>query len=83
MTRHGTNLNDHENGIGYMIVDVLDTLMIMADGEKGADNELNAMVGRAEEWITTELDFDNGGEVNTFEVSGMFENFSLELMCSM
>lgn len=49
-----------------MIVDVLDTMMIMAEQEK--DNELRSMVNRAEEWVTKELDFDEGGTVNTFEV---------------
>lgn len=51
-----------------MIVDVLDSLMIMADGAEGKDEELNEMLGRAAEWVETSLDFDNGGEVNTFEV---------------
>ncbi|KAG8879181.1 hypothetical protein FRB97_001910 [Tulasnella sp. 331] len=68
ISHKGSNLGDAEQGIGYMIVDVMDTLMIMADGAGGRDEELNEMRRRAAEWMETSLDFDNGGEVNTFEV---------------
>lgn len=45
--------------MGYQIVDVLDTMLVM-----GMDEEY----GRAAGWVRDELRFDLGGEFNTFEV---------------
>ncbi|KAG8987152.1 mannosyl-oligosaccharide alpha-1,2-mannosidase [Tulasnella sp. JGI-2019a] len=69
LSRKGTNLGEAEQGIGYMIIDVLDALMILADGAQRKDEELNEMLARAAEWVESSLDFDNGGEVNTFETT--------------
>ncbi|KAF2134304.1 glycoside hydrolase family 47 protein [Dothidotthia symphoricarpi CBS 119687] len=48
------------NGLGWIIVDALDTLMIM-----GLKKELK----HAREWISTTLDYDKKQDVNTFETT--------------
>ncbi|KAJ8112092.1 hypothetical protein OPT61_g5456 [Boeremia exigua] len=48
------------NGLGWIIVDALDTMMIM-----GLTKELN----HAREWISTTLDYDKDQDVNTFETT--------------
>lgn len=48
------------NGLGWIIVDALDTLMIM-----GLKKELN----HAREWISTTLDYNKKQDVNTFETT--------------
>jgi mannosyl-oligosaccharide alpha-1,2-mannosidase len=48
------------NGMGWIIVDALDTLMIM-----NLTKELN----HAREWIGTSLDYDKKQDVNTFETT--------------
>lgn len=47
-------------GIGWIIVDALDTLMIM---------NLTSRVSHAREWISTSLDYDQDYNVNTFETT--------------
>ncbi|KAI0030615.1 glycoside hydrolase [Vararia minispora EC-137] len=47
-------------GIGYTVVDSLDTMLIM-----GLDDEYR----RARQWVETELDFDRDGNFNTFETT--------------
>ncbi|KAG8957661.1 mannosyl-oligosaccharide alpha-1,2-mannosidase, partial [Tulasnella sp. 419] len=70
LTRGGTNLGlEGSKGVGYTIIDSLDTMIIMAQNEAGIDEELNGMLERANAWIENELDFDNGGIVNTFETT--------------
>jgi hypothetical protein len=49
-----------ENGMGWIIVDALDTLMIM-----NLTKELN----HARQWISTSLDYDKKQDVNTFETT--------------
>ena len=63
MSKHGTNITS-AGGIGYTIVDAIDTLMIM-----GFDDE----VARARDWIRDHLSFDRNATYNTFEVC--FINF--------
>lgn len=58
ISKTGSNLTD-AGSIGYMIVDSLDTLMLM-----GLDDE----AARARSWIQDKLSFDLDGEYNTFEV---------------
>ncbi|KAG9017644.1 mannosyl-oligosaccharide alpha-1,2-mannosidase [Tulasnella sp. 427] len=53
-------------GIGYMIIDALDTMMIM---KQDGDGELEEMYQRAHHWIEHTLDFSLGGQVNTFETT--------------
>lgn len=48
------------NGMGWIIVDALDTLMIM-----NLTKELN----HAREWISTNLDYEKNQDVNTFETT--------------
>ncbi|KAI2474387.1 Glyco-hydro-47 domain containing protein [Pyrenophora tritici-repentis] len=48
------------NGLGWIIVDALDTLMIM-----NCTKEIN----HAREWISTSLDYDKKQDVNTFETT--------------
>lgn len=47
-------------GLGWIIVDALDTMMIM---------NLTSRVAHAREWITKSLDYDQDQEVNTFETT--------------
>ena len=47
-------------GMGWIIVDALDTLMIM---------NLTSRLSHAREWMTTSLDYDQDQEVNTFETT--------------
>lgn len=54
----GTNLTE-AGGIGYTIVDSIDTMMIM-----GLDDE----VARARKWIDEKLSFNRNASFNTFEV---------------
>jgi hypothetical protein len=55
----GSNLTD-AGGIGYTVVDSLDTMLIM-----GLDDEY----ARARAWVDTRLSFDKDASFNTFEVS--------------
>lgn len=48
------------NGMGWIIVDALDTLMIM---------NLTSRLSHAREWISTSLSYDQDHEVNTFETT--------------
>ena len=57
----GGSLLTAAGGIGYTVVDSLDTMLIMG---------LTEEYGRAREWVENELSFDRDGEYNTFEVSG-------------
>ena len=59
ISKTGSNLTD-SGGIGYTVVDAIDTMQIM-----GLQEEYN----RARNWISTELRFDRDGNFNTFEVS--------------
>lgn len=67
MSNKGKNFTGNIGGagIGYMIIDSLDTMMIM---KQNGDKELEEMYQRAHNWIEHTLDFSLGGEVNTFEV---------------
>jgi len=59
ISKTGTNLTSG-GGIGYTIVDALDTLMIMG---------FNDEVARARDWIRDHLSFDRNATYNTFEVT--------------
>jgi endoplasmic reticulum Man9GlcNAc2 1,2-alpha-mannosidase len=54
----GSNLSD-AGGIGYMITDALDTMLIM-----GLEQEY----ARAHSWVSHKMSFDHKGTYNTFEV---------------
>ena len=47
-------------GLGWIIVDALDTLMIM---------NLTSRLAHARDWITTSLNYDQDHDVNTFETT--------------
>lgn len=47
-------------GMGWIVVDALDTLMIM---------NLTSRLSHAREWISTSLDYEQDEEVNTFETT--------------
>ena len=53
-------MSDEGKGLGWIIVDALDTLMIM---------NLTSRLSHAREWITTTLNYDQDSEVNTFETT--------------
>lgn len=48
------------NGMGWIIVDALDTLMLM---------NLTSRLSHARSWITTKLNYEQDQEVNTFETT--------------
>lgn len=54
----GTNLSQ-VGGIGYTVIDSLDTMLIMG---------LNEEAERAREWVEKKLTFDRDDRFNTFEV---------------
>ena len=54
----GSNLSE-AGGVGYTIIDSLDTMLIMG---------LHDEASRVREWIDTKLTFDRNGTFNTFEV---------------
>ncbi|KAJ7061677.1 glycoside hydrolase family 47 protein [Mycena amicta] len=59
VARKGSNLTS-AGGIGYTIVDALDTMMLMG---------LDAEYARARRWIAESLDFDRDAEVSLFETT--------------
>ena len=58
ISHQGTNLSE-AGGIGYTVVDSIDTMRIM-----GLDDE----VARARKWVEEQLTFDKDGSFSTFEV---------------
>ena len=58
ISKTGSNLTS-SGGVGYTIVDTLDTLILM-----GLDDELT----RARKWVRDKLSFDRDGDYNVFEV---------------
>lgn len=58
ISKKGSNLTE-AGGIGYTVVDALDTIMMM-----GLDEEYV----RARKWVDEKLDFEKDGQFNTFEV---------------
>lgn len=61
-----------------MIIDALDTMMIM---KQNGDKELEEMYQRSHNWIEHTLDFSLGGQVNTFEVRIAIICFRAALIC--
>ncbi|RDB27311.1 Mannosyl-oligosaccharide 1,2-alpha-mannosidase MNS3 [Hypsizygus marmoreus] len=59
ISKKGTNLTD-AGGIGYTIVDAIDTMQIMG---------LTEEYTRARAWIEKSLSFDRNGKFNTFEIT--------------
>lgn len=53
-------MDPESKGLGWIIVDALDTLMIM---------NLTSRLSHAREWLSTSLDYDQDHEVNTFETT--------------
>jgi hypothetical protein len=60
LSQSGSYLTSDGRGMGYMIVDSLDSLLVM-----GFEDEYV----RAREWVREELSFNIKGQVNAFEVS--------------
>jgi hypothetical protein len=58
VSKHGRNMVD--NGMGWIIVDALDTLMLM---------NLTSRLSHAREWISTSLHYNQNHDVNTFETT--------------
>jgi mannosyl-oligosaccharide alpha-1,2-mannosidase len=58
LEQSGSNLTE-AGGIGYMIVDVIDSLQIM-----GLQDECS----RARTWVSEKLSFERDGDLSTFEV---------------
>ncbi|CAL1694822.1 unnamed protein product [Somion occarium] len=59
ISHKGSNLSE-SGGIGYTVVDSIDTMFMM---------HLDEEAQRAREWIATELSFDREGKFNTFETT--------------
>ncbi|KAG6828994.1 hypothetical protein H0H92_006066 [Tricholoma furcatifolium] len=59
ISKKGSNLTE-AGGVGYTIVDTLDTLQIMG---------LDAEYARARKWVANSLSFDRDAEYNTFEMT--------------
>jgi hypothetical protein len=59
ISQKGTNLTD-AGGIGYTVVDSLDTMLLM-----GLDEEY----ARAREWVANNMTLERDANFNTFEVS--------------
>jgi endoplasmic reticulum Man9GlcNAc2 1,2-alpha-mannosidase len=58
LTKRGSNLTE-AGGIGYMVVDVIDTLQLM---------NLQDEYARARQWISDKLSFERDGNFSVFEV---------------
>jgi hypothetical protein len=58
ISRKGSNLTE-AGGVGYTVVDALDTMLIM-----GLDEEYQ----RARSWVAEEISFERNANFNTFEV---------------
>ena len=58
ISHEGTNLTE-SGGIGYTVVDSIDTMLIMNLGQEYL---------RARDWIEKKLSFEREGKFNTFEV---------------
>ncbi|KAG8718030.1 mannosyl-oligosaccharide alpha-1,2-mannosidase [Ceratobasidium sp. 394] len=61
VSRTGKNLTT-DRGVGYMIVDALDTMLIMG-------KDLSVEYRRARDWVAKDLDFDRDGRYSTFEIT--------------
>ena len=60
LSKEGAQMNGKGKGMGWIIVDALDTLMIM---------NLTSRLSHAREWISRSLDYDQDINVNTFETT--------------
>ena len=60
LSKEGAQMSDKGKGMGWIIVDALDTLMIM---------NLTSQLSHAREWISTSLNYDQDISVNTFETT--------------
>ena len=60
LSQRGVQMNAKGKGIGWIIVNALDTLILM---------NLTSRLSHAREWIFTSLDYDQDINVNTFETT--------------
>jgi hypothetical protein len=60
LSKEGRQMESDSKGMGWIIVDALDTLMIM---------NLTSRLSHAREWMSTSLDYNQDHEVNTFETT--------------
>lgn len=58
ISKQGSNLT-HAGGIGYTVVDSIDTMLVMG---------LQEEYGRARDWVATKMSFDRDDDFSTFEV---------------
>ena len=65
ISRQGSNLSE-AGGIGYTVVDSLDTMLIM-----GLDEEYQ----RARSWVAENMTFERDADLNTFEVRPFLRPF--------
>lgn len=67
ISKQGSNLTS-AGGIGYTVIDSIDTMLIMGLEEEYA---------RAREWVDTKMSFDRDANFNTFEVCLLISPCSL------
>ncbi|PVF95472.1 glycoside hydrolase [Serendipita vermifera] len=65
ISKTGTNLTS--TGVGYTIIDTLDTILLFSLSEDGAS--LGPSYRRARKWLKEQHTFDIDGEYNTFELT--------------
>ena len=63
ISRKGTNLTE-AGGIGYTVVDSIDTMLIMGLADEYA---------RARDWVANKMTFDRDANFNTFEARHSIE----------
>lgn len=66
ISKKGTNLTE-AGGVGYTIIDTLDTILIFSQSEDGAS--LGPSYRRARKWLKEKHTFDIDGAYNTFELT--------------
>lgn len=69
ISQTGRNMANNGQPMGWIIVDALDTLMIMYNGTESNKEEFRTEIDRATEWIEKSLDFDIDQDVNVFETT--------------
>ncbi|KAL3231523.1 Endoplasmic reticulum mannosyl-oligosaccharide 1,2-alpha-mannosidase [Nakaseomyces bracarensis] len=69
VAQSGRNMANNGQPMGWMIVDTLDTLMLMYNTTESHKEEFRGEIRRATEWIDKSLSFDIDQEVNVFETT--------------
>lgn len=68
-SHHRHNMLGEERPMGWIIVDSLDTLMVMYNSSANYKDEFREHINAATEWIDRELNFDYDNSVSLFETT--------------